>query len=308
MAKTKQRVHREHIRPVALGGRKSCPSCKAKITQFWSWGEYHNGKWRTVQHFCQTCYKADVERKLVSHAMQCGCTFELVGHDLPNRELPGWIQLPPMNLEGMPTLPQCVALVGEPGGWKGRCAEIATTIAAEFLDESGFPRYGGWLGGVHPDSFFADRRGLPFVRHGWFELKDGRVFDPTRWVFEAAQPYLYVGPAAMYDVGMMTVTRGHAAPPAFDPTRSVQVPAAAANPHFRAVADTYFPDNPADRIGIAQVFFLANLPPRMMPGPDRIRGVYAAIVALGYKAAIPFDMQQLFLQPVTAKQALAGVQ
>ena len=154
MASNKQRVHREHIRPVALRGRKSCPNCRTKLAvpQYFSWGEYVRAKWRTVMHFCQTCYKDDVEKKLVTHALQCGCTFELVGHGLETRELPGWIQLPPMDLRGMPTLAQCVRVAGPVEEWKGRCAEIATVIAAKFLDDKGYPRYGAWLGGVHSAS------------------------------------------------------------------------------------------------------------------------------------------------------------
>lgn len=312
MAKTKTRVHREHIRPVGLSGRKSCPSCGSKLAvpQWWSWGEYHNAKWRTVQHFCQLCYATDVERKLVTHALQCGCTFELVGHGLPNNELPGWIQLPPMDLTGMPTMEQCVKLVGPPAEWKGRCAEVAARIAAAYLNDKGFPRYGAWHGDAHPQSFFASRRGLAFIRHGWFELKDGRVFDPTRWVFEGAEPYLYVGRSEMYDAGMArakALVANYREAPKFDPAKPVVNLSKITNDDFRAVAGTYFGGDPLDDVNVEQIFYLANLPPQMMPGPARIRGVYEVIVKAGYKAAIPADYQEMFLKPVTAREALAAV-
>jgi hypothetical protein len=76
--------------------------------------------------------------------------------------------------------------------WKGNCFAIATQIVEKGLVE-GRAVYGHWLGPVAKDSFFAHRRKLPFIQHGWILLKDGRILDPTRWVFEATKPYLYVG-------------------------------------------------------------------------------------------------------------------
>lgn len=38
---------------------------------------------------------------------------------------------------------------------------------------------------------FATRARIGFVRHGWILADDGRVIDPTRWVFERKAPYLF---------------------------------------------------------------------------------------------------------------------
>ena len=88
----KVRQHNEHFRTVSLGGRKSCPSCRAKLAEgesVWSWGEYHHARWYTVRHFCKECFKSDVKDPLLGHAGDCGCKINLVGHD----KLPDWLTL-----------------------------------------------------------------------------------------------------------------------------------------------------------------------------------------------------------------------
>lgn len=94
MARTaRPRSHNEWFRPVSLGGRKSCPSCPAKLgpgESVWSWGEYVNGKWRTVDHFCRECFPRNVRRRLSGHTDTCGCEVNLVGY---HTSLPAWLTL-----------------------------------------------------------------------------------------------------------------------------------------------------------------------------------------------------------------------
>lgn len=93
----------------------------------------------------------------------------------------------------LPTLAACEKALGEKAEtWVARCYEISCRIVAAGLVE-GEAVYGHWLGKVHPRSHFADRGRMPFIQHGWILLKDGSILDPTRWVFEAVSPYLYVG-------------------------------------------------------------------------------------------------------------------
>jgi hypothetical protein len=93
-----------------------------------------------------------------------------------------------------PTLEQCERALGEKAKtWVARCYEISCRIVAAGLVD-GTAVYGHWVGDVSPQSYFASRsRSLPFVNHGWIVLNNGRVLDPTRWVFEAVPPYIYVG-------------------------------------------------------------------------------------------------------------------
>jgi len=91
MAKTRQ--HNEYFRTVSLGGRKSCPCCKAKLENnesIWSWGNYVRAKWVTVTHFCNNCFESNVQKPLTSHTDDCGCTVNLVGY---SGRLPNWLHL-----------------------------------------------------------------------------------------------------------------------------------------------------------------------------------------------------------------------
>ena len=85
------------------------------------------------------------------------------------------------------------AAIGIPAEkWKGRCYAIACAIV-EFNLVEGTAVYGHWTGPIAATSLFANRRDLGFCHHGWIILKDGRVLDPTRWVFESVDPYIFVG-------------------------------------------------------------------------------------------------------------------
>lgn len=89
--KTKQRNHNEWFRIVSLGNRKSCPSCKAKLSSgesLWSWGEYVYAKWRTITHFRKECWP-DIRDQLNQHTGDCGCTVTLVVKD----PQPEWMTL-----------------------------------------------------------------------------------------------------------------------------------------------------------------------------------------------------------------------
>lgn len=76
--------------------------------------------------------------------------------------------------------------------WKGNCYCIASKLVASGAIK-GRAVYGHWLGDVDRHSFFRHRRHLPFIPHGWIVTEDNTIVDPTRWVFEAIDPYLYYG-------------------------------------------------------------------------------------------------------------------
>jgi hypothetical protein len=93
--------------------------------------------------------------------------------------------------------------IGRPlSSWMGDCYTIARLVIDHGLVR-GVARYGAYMGEIAPGSMFADRADVPGgVNHGWVELKDGRVVDPTRWVFEDVEPYIYRGEnRGEYDAG-----------------------------------------------------------------------------------------------------------
>ena len=96
------------------------------------------------------------------------------------------------------TLAQAEAALGEPAArWEMRCYEIASRLVHARAVE-GKAVYGHWRGPVHPAAPFTS---VVVVRHGWINLPDGRICDPTRWVFEQVRPYIYTGPNDHYDEG-----------------------------------------------------------------------------------------------------------
>lgn len=94
------------------------------------------------------------------------------------------------------TLLDCERALGElAASWAGRCYEIASRIHEAGL-VAGRVVYGHWRGPISRRcSAFAHAREIGFCQHGWIvtDEETGAVFDPTRWVFEAVAPYLFVG-------------------------------------------------------------------------------------------------------------------
>src|SRR3990167_10839307 len=78
--------------------------------------------------------------------------------------------------------------------WRGRCYAAVLQLQHRGL---GTARYGLWWGPVCPEArmlFTVTSVGnCTFSPHGWLDLEDGRVCDPTRWAFGGADPYLYIG-------------------------------------------------------------------------------------------------------------------
>lgn len=102
--------------------------------------------------------------------------------------------------------------------WPGNCYFVACAMVEAKLVR-GKPRYGIYDGAISEHSLFAGRQ---VTRHGWIERRTTLV-DPTRWVFESVEPYIYVGPRDNpdYDFGGNRLKKSLLRPPPeFDSTRS----------------------------------------------------------------------------------------
>jgi hypothetical protein len=82
------RIHNEWFQPLV---KTTCP-CGWKGVSCYAWGEYVNAKWRTVEHFCRECFEARVLKRLISHASECGCIFQVQARS--GYSIPTWIQIP----------------------------------------------------------------------------------------------------------------------------------------------------------------------------------------------------------------------
>lgn len=79
----------------STSSRKSCPACKAKLEPnefIWSWGEYVNARFRSITHFCKSCFKVNVLDPMAKHTDECGCRIEFRRRgSIP---MPAWLTLP----------------------------------------------------------------------------------------------------------------------------------------------------------------------------------------------------------------------
>ena len=74
--------------------------------------------------------------------------------------------------------------------WEGRCHELAYEVTK--LVPGSFLARGHWYGCAK--GYWWKRAHLPFQAHSWAVAPDKKtVIDPTRWSFECAEPYVFVG-------------------------------------------------------------------------------------------------------------------
>lgn len=71
--------------------------------------------------------------------------------------------------------------------WIANCYYISTLLVKYGVVE-GKAVFGKYHGYVNKKSPFY---GNTFINHGWVETPNGEIIDPTRWVFESKEPYIY---------------------------------------------------------------------------------------------------------------------
>lgn len=179
--------------------------------------------------------------------------------------------------------------------WVGQCYAVAVRIVEAGLIE-GVARYGHWRGRISDKCPIERWRGNPlgFVQHGWIETPDGNVADPTRWVFEAVRPYIYVGRPDHYDIGG-DVLRAALTRPC--PAYSAKAPRVILSvwKHSREAHDYMMRElfDRAPGITPEMVHWLANLPRTAFR--EHARPIFLALVEGGFGALIPTDNRKLVL-------------
>ena len=155
----------------------------------------------------------------------------------------------------------------------------------------GIPRHGHFLGHVEKDSMFGNKG---VVRHGWVELADGTVCDPTRWVFENAAPYIFFGPADEYDIGGDRLREAFLQPcPEYDEDGFENDPFNQ-NPIepdlFEFLCEQAGNGAPFSK---AQVFWFSNMPMSMLG--IMAKPLFEHLVEAGHGVFIPTDNYHLIL-------------
>lgn len=180
--------------------------------------------------------------------------------------------------------------LGDPDTWVGNCHSIACALLHEFPEalEGAVTRYGHYLGDVDPGTHFYSRASkINLVNHGWLELPDGRIVDPTRWVFQAdVEPYIYCGPnKGEYDSEGQKMHTNYVKNnpcPAPDGERRFifEFPQNAFDTVVRLIGDS-----DANHLAASQAFWLGNVPPAIMG--DAAKEILDAFEAAGERALIP---------------------
>jgi hypothetical protein len=194
----------------------------------------------------------------------------------------------------LPSIKEAEKAIGlKTKAWAGQCYGIACLFVEKKL-VPGLAVYGHWLGLVHANSPFATRGASPFQRHGWVKLVNGDVFDPTRWVFEAAKPYLFCGPNNnLYDEGGNAMRRALMGdPPRYRPTsKEFAITESVMDTKTWAFVEKKlylnYDEQPVGKLTWDQLAWLANLPPTELA--PFARQVFDALKALDKVALIPID-------------------
>jgi len=183
-------------------------------------------------------------------------------------------------------------------GWPGHCYQVASQVfRSELLPARSQLSYGIWHGPIAEGNIFTGR---PFSNHGWIDLPDGRVYDPTRWVFESAAPYIYVGRSDHYDFGgnalRQALFRQGLKPPVAKPD-DPRKPLKVAHDLRKVLNDVLqLPASHPASYTVDQVHWLAHIDPvqvaHLKAGARRL---YQAIVDAGHGALIPMDNRNRFL-------------
>jgi hypothetical protein len=173
--------------------------------------------------------------------------------------------------------------------WPGNCYAVACKVLAAGL-LIGRAVYGHYLGPIRPGTMF---HGKPIVHHGWIETPDGRIVDPTRWVFMGAAPYIHeaTSPCPDYDEGgnVWLLSRQRPAPEHDPGSDSVEMPTA-----FRPLASSLLSRQQVQsRLTTMEAHWLATL--SLIALGDRAKPLYEALVALGFAALIPIDNRRKVL-------------
>lgn len=171
--------------------------------------------------------------------------------------------------------------------WPGNCYAVAAKIyQAHMVPRRSRVRYGTYHGEIASGSIF---QGREFTHHGWIELPDNRIYDPTKWVFTDTVPEVWIGEYSDdYDIASQRLT---AALAQYSPPSLVAEKVKLTRKEARVLA-AYVPDL-KDSVSLADIYRIAHMPPSVLGNLGR--PLYTVIKNLGHACFIPFDFWQLVM-------------
>lgn len=205
--------------------------------------------------------------------------------------------IPPINVIGK------MIEMEDTSRWKGNCFCVASKIVDEpiLLDDDCRAVYGHYLGPISSKSIFANRQHMPFVHHGWIVLSNGDIIDPTRWVFEAKDPYIAYFDSwddiavEEYDEGGNKWIKTNETPAPKYRKKDRQFPFVINDDEGKSYVIDLLSDDRKEvkEISLDQIFWLANLSLNTL-------GIYANVVYtyiknMGQSCCIPIDNKMKIL-------------
>lgn len=175
--------------------------------------------------------------------------------------------------------------------WKGQCYGVACSLLEHGFYE-GRAVYGHYTGPINPKSMFF---GKPIVHHGWIETPDGKIVDPTRWVFDAAEPYIFEGSSKIdkkfYDEGGNQLLQKMEKPiPERKPDDKMKDIPVELQPMFSSLLRR---NKVETQITVMEAHWIATL--SLLVLKEKAKPVYEFMVANNFAAFIPLDNRRKIL-------------
>ena len=167
--------------------------------------------------------------------------------------------------------------------WIGNCSGVVRRFLRVYPIEGAIEARGLW---TKPYDWGEGER--PFTQHSWIILSDGRVVDPTRWVFEGAAPYIYVGESDHYDYGANML---HAQMGQYKPTPPNTEGGVTVNDEDAEMLRSYGVVCAGNRLHNDDIFWLSRKAPVASNW-----ALYEFFGRVGRKAVIPIDNWRLLME------------
>lgn len=175
--------------------------------------------------------------------------------------------------------------------WPGHCYAIASAMLEAGV-VAGRCEYGFYYGPISDRSIFSRRAAASGVRHGWIRLPDNTICDPTRWVFEAVEPYIYFGDDQQsYDMGMNRLRASlMSQPPGKDAHLTVFELVISDDGARKFIVDLFEVVGVSGKkvkLNLAQMAYLANFPYHLLG--ENARPIYETLIRSRLGSWIPID-------------------
>jgi hypothetical protein len=174
-------------------------------------------------------------------------------------------------------------------GWPTNCYAVAVAIhQAKLVPAKSACRYGVWWGPMRSKTHF---RNQTFAHHGWIELPDKRIYDPTRFVFENAKPYIWIGENTdgYYDIAGQRLNQQF-----YEEFPARKEPGILITEAQRRDLAIFMPSVMEENPDFGQMMWMAHYPTDKMG--DKAKRIIQIFEELKLSALVPLDVRRYVLE------------